>query len=593
MNDLLNLVSKKKNKIVGEYSNLDIIKMIEYNYFWRIIMYGWHNNFLDINLTTKKIEKFKLEEEILLNYIGGRGLGVYFLKDYYNTEPFDDNMIVAILTGPLTGTSGYSTGRFSISSRSPLTKTVFDSNSGGSFGYYLKKAGYDGIIIRGKSQKPVIIKIDNETIVIEDSSKLWGRNLREVFKLMPKGFHGMFIGTAGEKLSYLSNIGLSKENYFGRGGLGAIFGHKNLKGLIVRGDKKLKISDKNRWTEAQKEIKRMIEASPTIKGLRKYGTSVLVSITDFMKIFPIKNFSDRYSLNTKKLYIDKIFKNNNFRKKSCITCPIACKKFDEEGELPEFETVGLLGGGNSIFNYNIIVKANRILNDFGIDTISAGGTLASFYEYNKNFPEEKKFLNDIVSLAGREKEFDELNFGSYRYLEKFKAEKLSMSVKKLELPAYDPRGVKGMALSYGTSNRGGCHLRSYMVSPEILRKPRPLDPKIISGKAGYTMIFQNRFAITDSLSVCKFAFLGTSEEEYAELLSAITGIEFSGDGLLTSGKLIYDSEHEFNRKAGFTDKDDYLPERFYNEGGDSELEPIDYSEYKKELELYYKMRGYK
>jgi aldehyde:ferredoxin oxidoreductase len=555
-------------------------------------MYGWHNNFLNIDLSTKKTEKFSIDEDIFLKYIGGRGLGVYFLKDYHSIEPFDNDMIIAILTGPLTGTSGYSSGRFSITSRSPLTKTIFDSNSGGSFGYYLKKAGYDGIIIRGKSKKPVIIKIDNETVIIEDGSKIWGKNLKEVRALIPKGFHGMFIGTAGEKLSYLSNIGLSKENYFGRGGIGAVLGYKNLKGLIVRGDKKIKISDKERWKNAQKEIRRMIEASPTIKGLRKYGTSVLVSITDFMKIFPIRNFTERHSSRTKNLYIDKIFKNSNFRKKSCITCPIACKKYDNIGELPEFETVGLLGGSNLIFNYEIIVEANRILNDFGIDTISAGGTLASFYEYNGNFPKEEQFLKDIIELANRKSGFDELNYGSYRYLEKFKAEKLSMSVKKLELPAYDPRGVKGMALSYGTSNRGGCHLRSYMVSPEVLRKPRPLDPKTISGKAGYTMIFQNRFAITDSLSVCKFAFLGTSEEEYAELLSAETGIEFSGDGLLKSGQLIYDLEHEFNRKAGFTKEDDYLPERFYNDGGYGELEPIDYSEYKTELESYYKIRGY-
>ncbi len=556
-------------------------------------MYGWYNKFLRINLSSKKIEKFRINEEILVKYLGGRGLGTYFLKDYYNIEPFDEKMLIAILTGPLTGTSGYSTGRFSISSRSPLTGTIFDSNSGGSFGYYLKKAGYDGILIEGKSDKPVIIKIDNDDVAIESGEALWGKNLKDIYKTIPKGFQGMFIGKAGEKLSYLSNIGLSKENYFGRGGLGAIFGNKKLKGIIVKGDKKIRISDKPRFNDAQKEIGRMIEASPTIKGLRKYGTSVLVEITDFMKIFPIKNFSLRTHKDTKNLYMDDILKTKKVRKKSCITCPIACKKNDNEGELPEFETVGLLGGNNLIFNYNTIIKGNRILNDYGLDTISTGGTLSAFYEYNNAFPDDKRFLDELTKLAERKDEFDKLNYGSYRYLKDLKAEKLSMSVKKLELPAYDPRGVMGMALSYGTSNRGGCHLRSYMVSPEILRKPRPLNPKTISGKAGYTMIFQDRFAITDSLSVCKFAFLGTSEEEYAELLSSVTGIEFTGDDLLNSGKIIYDSEHDFNKKAGFTEKDDYLPERFYKERGGDGFSPIDINEYEKELKLYYRMRGYK
>jgi len=555
-------------------------------------MFGWWNNFLQIDLTSKNINKIKISQTVFKKYLGGRGLGTFFLKDYYNKPPLSEEIIICILTGPLTGTSGYSSGRFSLVSRSPLTKTIFSSNSGGSFGYYLKKAGYDGIIIKGKSKKPIVIIINNDEVILDSSINLWGKNIKESFKLIPKNYKSIIIGKSGEKQNYFANIASSERNYFGRGGLGAIFGFKNLKGILVKGDKKISIANPKKFKKAQSEIKRMIFASPIIKVLQKYGTSSILSITDFMKILPVKNFKTNEHKQIQNLYSERII-NETTKSVSCITCPIACKKKSKKSEFPEFETMAILGINNLVFDFKTIIKANKIANDYGLDTISLGGTLAAFYEYNGQFPGKNKLINDILEICENKRKGQKLSQGSFRFLEQNNSTQLSMSVKKLELPAYDPRGVKGMALSYGTSNRGACHLQSYMIGPEILRKPRPLNPEVLEGKAGYIALFQNRFAMLDSLSMCKFAFLAISEDEVSELLSGITGIDFNNEDLMNSGRFIWDEERKFNKKAGFKEKDDFLPERFFNEPGGRNLSPINKNKYKQELDLYYKIRGYK
>jgi len=284
------------------------------------------------------------------------------------------------------------------------------------------------------------------------------------------------------------------------------------------------------------------------------------------------------------------------KKDGCYGCPIQCKKSTPQGEhLPEYETVSHFGALNGIASLAAIVRSNTICNELGLDSISAAATISAWGEARGRFPDATELTHLLADIARRQGDGLLLSLGSRRAAQALGRPELSMSVKGLELPAYDPRGAYGMALAYCTSNRGGCHLRAYPISHEILRKPVATDRFSFSGKARIIKIAEDTNAAVDSLVACKFSFFGATLEEYAELLAATTGIDYTPQSLKEIGERIYLTERFYNCANGFTAADDCLPERFYAEQGSSgegiDIPPVDRARFDEELAKYYRIRG--
>jgi len=560
-------------------------------------MFGWNGKIAKVYLTEKKIEPIPLGEEFLADYLGGRGLGVKLVYDLVkpSVDPLSSENILVFAAGPLTGTTCPTSGRYATVSKSPLTGTIFDSNSGGSFGPELKFAGFDGLVVFGKAEEPVYIEIHNGKISIKDAKHLWGKNTREVTRELSKFGRVACIGKAGEKGVRFANIMNDYTHTCGRGGLGAVMGSKNLKAIVVKGNKKIPIFDRDRYKKYFQDITRLLVASPvSSKGLSQYGTAVLVNLINYMRILPTGNFRfSRFDF-AEEISGEKINSVFPIKKTPCYACPIACKREvkDTEMEIPEYETISMFGSSCRISNIQTIMKANRLCNDYGMDTITAGSTIACYLELNGKQLTDEKLLK-LVELIGERKEIgQELSEGSMRYARVNKNPDISMQVKGLELPGYDPRGVLGLALGYATSNRGGCHLRAYMIGPEIFGKPKLVNRLTFSGKSGLVQVIQNLFTAVDSLVVCKFALFSVGEEEWANILSAVTGIDFVSERLLEIGERVWNIEKLFNLKEKFSNKDDTLPERFFQEDGGVEGRNIKKDEFLASLLEYYRFRGW-
>ncbi len=562
-------------------------------------MHSWYGKALHVDLAKRKIRTEDLPEELLTSRIGGRGLGVELMKDFFALDPCNPDMPLIFAVGPLCGTPAPASSRMSIVSRSPLTTTVTDSSVGGTFPIKLKSTGYDCIVITGKASSLVYLTITDRAVEIRDAGFLRGKGCLETNKLLELSGTTACIGPAGENLVRFANIMIGGADSAGRGGLGAVMGSKNLKAIVVNGSRKTDVADTVLFKKAQDDIMRLLRASPIVMGelgLAEFGTATLVDIVGQRRMAPTENFRKTFFPQAHAYSGPKLKKEFGFKKHGCAVCPIQCKKETSCGRpVPEYETLSHFGALNANSDAESIVKANLLCNSFGMDTISAACTFAAYGEGRGRFLSGEEILDMLGKVASREGEGALLAEGSKRYCESIGKPQLSMSVKGLELPAYDPRGSYGIALAYGTSTRGGCHLRAYPISQEILRKPVAVDRFSFDGKARMIKIAEDNNAVVDSLSICAFAFLGASIEEYAQMLAAATGVPFTGQGLMKTGEEIIIAERRYNRENGFTKADDYLPERFFTEAGTSgegiKVPPVDKARFTEELGKYYRMRG--
>jgi aldehyde:ferredoxin oxidoreductase len=561
--------------------------------------YGWTGKMLRVDLSTARSWLEEIPTEWLHAYLGGRGLGVRLLRDYHRLDPFSPEMPLIFSVGPLCGTPAPTAARLTVVSRSPLTATVSDCSAGGRFAWRLKAAGVDALVITGQSPVPVVLAIAGEEVEILAADGLWGETVPAVVASLSERGSVAAIGPAGENRVLMASIVMGEGNAVGRGGLGAVMGAKRLKGVVVDGDRSVAVADPERFDRARQDVMRLFRASPVIfgeLGIAAYGTPALVDLMRQRRMAPTENFRATVFPASENYSGPAIRREFGAKKDGCYGCPIQCKKSTPQGEhLPEYETVSHFGGLNGIGSLAAIVRANTLCNELGLDTISAAATLAAWGEARGRFPEAAEVPALLKAMARREGEGELLALGSRRALAAMGRPELSMSVKGLELPAYDPRGAYGMALAYGTSNRGGCHLRAYPVSHEILRKPVPTDRFSFSGKARIIKIAEDTNAAIDSLVACKFSFFAATLEEYAELLAAATGRDFTPQGLKETGERICLTERFYNCANGFTGADDLLPERFYTEPGSSgegiEIPPIDRERFMEELRKYYRIRG--
>jgi len=360
-------------------------------------------------------------------------------------------------------------------------------------------------------------------------------------------------------------------------------GSKNLKAIAVRGRKKVPIADKDKFREALKIATDKLKAHEvTSQGLPQYGTMVCNTIMNQNGLYPTRNFQESVFENVDKVSGEKLAETYLVKNTFCFGCPIGCGRWTklpdgEEGEGPEYETSWVFSADCGIDDLVAVIKANNLCNKLGLDTISTGATLASAMElYEKGYVKKEAFEGEtelkfgnaqalavyIKAIAYRKGLGDKLAEGSYEFAKAHGHPELSMSVKKQDLPAYDPRGAQGHALEYATSNRGGCHVRGYLISPEIFGVPEKLDPFITEGKAQWVKTFQDLTAVIDAEGICLFTSFALGPEDYASLLSTATGIDYSVEALLKAGERIWNLEKLWNLKVGLTKADDTLPPRF-------------------------------
>jgi len=573
-------------------------------------MFGWMGKIIKIDISNGKQETIKITDELRRKYLGGRGLGVKLYSDMCSSqiEPLSLENALIFLTGPLTGIIP-TAGRYQVISRSPLTNTICDSSSGGVFGNHLKKTGLDGVIITGKAEKPVYLLITDNGIEIKDASHLWGKNTQQTRDALTEKYSVKAsvasIGPAGENQVVYAAIMNDKDRAAGRGGMGAIMGSKHLKAVVAIGSKEIQVAHPDALKELLTKVDRLIDKNPvTGKSLQLLGTSVLVNVINAHGMYPTENFQRGVFNDAEGTSGEKISEVLLQKRSACFKCPIACgrstKTENKEGEGPEYETVWAFGAQLGINDLTKITEANYLCNELGLDTITTGSTIGCAMElYEKGvFPHELKWgdadiLEKLVTdIAYKRGIGAELALGSKKLAEKYGKPELAMQVKGLEIPAYDPRGVQGQALAFATSNRGGCHMRAYMIATEILGSPVFMDRYSINGKPEIVALLQDISAVVDSMILCRFLQLAISISTFTEMVNVVTGLNYSDDELLEVGTRIYNLEREFNSKAGFTRQDDMLPSRFLEEDLEEGSSRNRVVHLDKMLDEYYAVRGW-
>jgi aldehyde:ferredoxin oxidoreductase len=546
---------------------------------------------LRVNLTSGEIRKENLDPRVAAKFIGGRGLGTWYLQQEVGptTDALSPGNKVFLAPGPLTGSSAPAASRYMVVTRSPLNGAVASSNSGGFWGPELRAAGYDLVILEGKAPRPCYLCIIDGVVELRDAAHCWGKLVAETTAMLqeeagdPKA-RVLAIGPAGEKLSLISSVMNDKYRAAGRCGVGAVLGSKNLKGVVVRGSGKITPADPAAAKEVvSRAMKKIRENSVTSQGLPTYGTAVLVNVINESGIYPTRNFQQSHFDTADQASGESLAEKYLIKNTACYHCPIACGRFCELGgvqsEGPEFETLWAYSADCGIDQLEPVILANNLCNEYGLDTISAGSTIACAMEmYQRGILTDAEIDGPPLAFGSGEAIVEwtrrmgagegfgaKLAQGSARLAAMYGVPELSMTVKKLELPAYDPRGVQGHGLQYATSNRGGCHVRGYMISPEVLGIPERVDRFSIEGKAALAKLFQDLTAVIDSLGMCLFTSFALGAEDYRDLYNAIAGGNWTTEDMFRTGERIWNLERLFNLSAGVDPSQDKLPKRLLTE----------------------------
>lgn len=544
-----------------------------------------HNKLLTIDLQTSDITEQEITDAIIKKFLGGRGLGIKLFTDRApsNLDPLSPENLLVFTIGPLTATMAPTSGRFSLVTKSPLTNTILYSNTGGFFGSLFKHNGYDALLIKEALEEPKYLVIDGEQgSKLKPAPNLWGLNTRETMEYLKEregeDIRALMIGQAGENQVLLASIMNDGDHRaFGRGGPGAVMGSKKLKAIVVKpANIRPEIEDRQQLKTYVKSALDKIEMAPiTHTSLPKFGTPALVSIINELGMLPTRNFQEGFSEKTKQVSGEAIHEKIFQEKEGCSGCPIQCGRLtqteDMSGKGPEFESVSMLGPNLGIFDLETVTEANYLCNLYGLDTISTGGTIACAMELQQKGVIDNKELEFgntsnlkpiITRIAHKEGIGQELANGARWLANHYDHPETAMTVKGLEIPAYDPRGAKGHALGYATSNRGGCHLTGYLVAMEVFASPKKIPRHTIGGKADLLVLKQHQNAVEDSLVVCKFASYALGFDFYARFAQAITGYDFNVTTLMEIGERIYNLERLYNIREGVTPETDKLPSRF-------------------------------
>lgn len=592
---------------------------------------GYMGRILRVNLTDGSIKKEPLPRELAENYIGGRGFGSRILYDTLKNpgevDPLGPGNVLIFSTGPLNGTMSPSSGRYTITTKSPLTGLFGDANSGGAFGAEIKYAGYDVIIVEGRAKELVYINIRDDEVEIIPVPDLKGKGIMATTDSLVER-HGRdtkvaCIGPAGEKMVFCAAIANDKFHYLARCAVGAVMGSKNLKAITINGTKDIRLADPEAFLKKVEECYLKITEDKTYPDFAYYGTAVITDIAAESGGLSTRNgqtgvfkYADNYSSHNYR---------ENFvgRSESCFSCIIHCSnyavvkdgKYKCRGKGPEYESVVALGSKVDVPDLEPVIYANYLCNDYGMDTISVGGIIAFLFECSEKglIPEKYEWgdadqvIDLVKKIAFREGIGDDAARGM-----KYLADKIgqgchdfALQTKGMELPAYDPRTGKGFGLGLAVASRGGDHLRALpnfellSYTPEEGIKwfgdPHTVDPYAWQGKADMVLWHEDFAAVVDSAEMCKYCMFATYAilpQDMAELVKYATGIDWDGKSIMKAGERILNIERLLNVACGLTPDDDSLPKRFLEEPMPEGPAKGQIVELDKMLPRYYEVRGW-
>ncbi len=599
---------------------------------------SWTRKLLRVNLSAGTVTEEALNMDWANDYLGQRGLATRYLVDEMDPAADalgpDNKLIMA--TGPLTGTSASTGGRYSVICKSPLTNAVACSNSGGFFGAELKFAGWDMVIFEGKAASPMYLSIENDKALLLPADDMWGKSCWEADKILRTKHQDpqariACVGRSAEEGCLYAAVVNDLHRAAGRSGVGTVMASKNLKAVIVRGTLGLAgINDPKKFAETTKAGKAVLaENAVTGQGLPAFGTQVLMNVINEVGALPTRNMREVQFEGAANVSAEAMAeprksdgKPNLTTNGACYACTIACGRIStidrthfsvkdkpeywiNSGGL-EYEAAWALGPDTGVDDIDALTYANFLCNEDGMDPISFGSTLAAAMEL---------FETGAISTAqtgGMELKFGsaealcwaaevtakgegfgkDLGLGSKRLCEKYGQPQLSMTVKGQEFPAYDPRGIQGIGLAYATSNRGACHLRGYTIASEILGIPEKTDPLESDGKAGLVKAFQDATAAVDSAGLCVFTTFAWGMDDIAPQVDAACEGNWSTEKMMEVGERIWNLEREFNAKAGFTAADDNLPDRLLSLPANVGPAAGKVNELDKMLPEYYAARGW-
>jgi aldehyde:ferredoxin oxidoreductase len=558
---------------------------------------GYHGRILEADLTAGTVREKPLDPEMVRDYLGGRGLATRIFCDEVNPacDSLGPDNVVVIATSPLIGTGAPTSCRGHMVFKSPLTNVIGTSNSGGTWASSFKGSGNDVLVIKGRSKEPVMLDIEPGRAEIVSASALWGKTIHETTDDLTAGDvpgnprRILCIGPAGENLVRFAAVANDRNRVYGRCGPGAVFGSKNLKAVRVSGRRKIEIRDRERYQAGLDQAIYLLKQAPVTKRLmRELGTAGLVGLINLIGMLPHRNFRDclHRDEDVEKVSGETLARTLLERAGGCYLCPIGCQRHTsvkgpsgvcERGEGPEYETTVLMGPVCDIYDLEAITRANYRCNEMGLDTISYGGTLAcamDLFAEGLLRPEDTggedfafgraDLLEKMVGeTALRRGIGDRLAEGSYRLADSLGRPEFSMTVKRMELPAYDPRASFTQALGYMTSPSGACHLRGgYAVSLAFFGGAKEIPRFSLLQSPIAIRNMQNAGILQDSLGVCRFTGYAFSTDLWARIVTGTTGLDFSVSRLDEIANRIAALERLFNLDAGATEMDDDLPGRF-------------------------------
>jgi aldehyde:ferredoxin oxidoreductase len=596
--------------------------------------YGFMGRILKVDLSSGTISQELLREDWAREYIGGAGLATRYLyeRSGAGVDPLGPANPLIFMTGPLTGTASASASRYSVVARSPLTGLWGQSNSGGDFGPALKSSGYDGVCFEGISPVPVTLAIRNGVAELREAGQLWGRTVPETEDALRQAVDGKAsvacIGPAGENLVRYAAIMNNKHRAAGRCGLGAVMGAKRLKAIVCQGNAPVPLADKHGFSRTARKQFQLLDESILKVGFEAFGTNMVSDMVNVRGGYPTRNwqlgeFAEIEEVNAEGLSDKVLVEGVN-----CFACPIACGRGTEirdgkwaghRGEGPEYETTNMFGAMCGVSDMNAITMANYRCNEYGLDTITTGSTIAFAMEcYERGiltdeqsegqrilFGDSDLIVDLVGKIAYREGIGDLLAEGTRIVAQRLgqDSERFAMHVKGLELPAYDPRAAKITGLGYVTANRGGDHMTGYVQGPTFvdvpfllveessIKDPFVADPEEVKVLAD----LEDALAVLDAAGGCKFMGILLSAEDIAELVAKATGWDFEVDEFRRSGERIFNLARALCVREGVGRNEDVLPKRLLEEplpAGPAEGMVIDSDTLEMMKDAYYRCRGW-
>ena len=589
---------------------------------------SWQRKVLRVDLSNGSHKVEPLNMDWANAYLGERGLASKYLMEMMDpkTDPMAPENVLIFATGPLTGTMASTSGRYAVVTKGPLTNAIACSNSGGKFGAELKYAGYDLLILEGRSPSPVYLHIVDDRVEILPADELWGTTVWHTEEhLKAKHQNPLLkvasIGKAGESGVYYACIVNDLHRAAGRSGVGAVMGSKNLKAIAVHGTVGVRVEDPKAFMAAAKHCNDLLAESDGRKELTELGTNAMMDSMQEFGSLPTRNFREVQFEGIEKVNAsamsapDASGHVNLITNKACFGCTIACGRIAHINEKHftivnrpeyrhasgglEYETAFAFGPACGIDDIDALTFAGYMMNEHGMDPISFGVTLAAameLYDIGALTKEQTdgialefgnaEALTVMAEKTGKGEGFGkELGLGSKRLCEKYGHPELFMGVKGQEFPGYDTRGLQGMGLGYATSNRGACHLKHDTFAEDM-------EDQSGSGKAKPCKDTQDSTAALDSTGICLFTAGSWGPEELAMMVNAACEGDWDKARMLETGERVWNLERQFNLAAGLTKADDTLPKRLLEEPAPSGTAKGKVTELDKMLPEYYALRGW-